>query len=309
MLLGLPNLIEFKHSLMVLALEKIIQEGRSDSVSAIRTLYIDKSYYNGNNSVKDVLKAASTVMRHLNNITKLDINVANYHSKESLTIFYVTLSNMTQLTELTLMNHFNDNVHLLPVIEAIGHQLKLLDCDCKNYTSLDVSLDVLDQCRKLRVLRIKVSWSWDTSNMNEQSYGSDLQEEFTPFYHLQELHLNSITCDHLNSALLKSLIASPVLQELKLVSTHIVTDHILKAAFNHVNELGEQLAFTSLRTLELRHYHTFDTDYYISIITHERVPLEVLVVFERELSKIAKRNLEQFDIDIIERRIVDCCCH
>ena len=307
MLLNLPNLIEFKHSLMVLALEKIIQNGRADRVSAIRTFCIDKSYYNSNISEKDVLKSASTVMRHLNNITKLDINVGYYNSKESLTTFYVALSNMTQLTELTLVNHCNDNVHLSTIIEAIGHQLKLLDCDCENYTRLDV----LDQCRELRVLRIEVisSWSWNTSNMNEQSYGSDLQEEFTPFYHLQELHLNNITCDHLSSALLKSLIASPVLQELKLVSTHIVTDHILKAAFNHVNELGEQLAFTSLRTLDVGYYDNSDTDYFLSLVTHERVPLEVLVVFEEELSKIAKRNLEQFDIEIIERRIVDYCCH
>ena len=305
LLLGLPNLIEFKHRLMVLALEKIIQDGRADRVSAIRTLCTDESYYNGNISVKDVLKSATTVMRDLNNITKLDVNVAYYHSKESLTTFYVTLSNMTQLTELTLTSHCDDYVHLLPIIEAIGHQLKLLDCSCKNYTRLEV----LGQCRKLCVLRIRV-WSMNTLNMNDKSYGSDLQDAFTPFYHLQKLHIVSITHVHLNSAILKSIFASPVLQEVKLELTRIVTDHILKAAFNHVNERGEQLAFTSLRTLELRHYHTFDTDYYISIITHERVPLDVLVVVEEEmLSKIAKRNLEQFDIEIIERKNVDYCCN
>ena len=296
LLLGLPNLIEFKHPLMVLALEKIIQDGSADSVSAIRTLCIDESYYNGNISAKDVFKSASTVMRHLNNITKLHINVAYYHSKESLTTFYVALSNMTQLTELTLKNHTNDTVHLLPIIEAIGHQLKLLDCSCHNVTSLDV----IGQCRKLCVLRIRV-WSMDTSNMIDKSYGSDLQEAFTPFYYLQELHIVSITHAHLNSALLKSLIASPVLQELKLMATHIVTDHILKATFNHANEEGEQLAFTSLRRLELKRFINLDIDYFIKIVTHERVLLEVLVVYEKEkISKIAGRNLERFDIEIIE---------
>ena len=273
LLLGLPNLIEFKHPLMVLALEKIIQDGRADRVSAIRTLCIDERYYMGNISVKDVLKSATTVMGHLNNFTKLDINVAYYHSKESLTTFYVTLSNMTQLTELTLTSHCDDYVHLLPIIEAIGHQLKLLDYSCKNFTSLDV----LDQCRKLRVLCIKVRNS-NTSNMNDKSYGSDLQEAFTPFYYLQKLHLVSITDAHLNSALLKSLIASPVLQELQLELTHIVTDHILKAAFNHVNERGEQLAFSSLRKLDMGFKYNVDTDYFLSIVTHERVPLEVLAV-------------------------------
>ena len=296
LLLGLPNLIEFKHPFMVFALIDIIQDGRADRVSAIRTLCIDELYHTDNISVKDGLKLAPTVMRHLNNITNLDIRIRFNHSKKSLTTFYVTLSNITQLTELTLTNHTNDTVHLLPIIEAIGHQLKLLDCSCNNFTSLDV----LGQCRKLRVLRIKVGNS-NTSNMNNQSYGSDLQEVFTPFYHLQELHLKNITCDHLNSALLKSLIASPVLQELQLEWTNIVTDHILKAAFNHVNERGEQLAFTSLRRLELKHSFIVDIDYFINIVTHERVPLEVLAVNEEaKISKITRRNLERFDIKIID---------
>ena len=228
----------------------------------------------------------------------LDINVAYYDSKESLKTFYVTLSNMTQLTELTLKSHSSDNVHLLPIIEAVSHQLKLLDCTCKNYSWLDV----IGQCRKLRVLRIK-NWRLNTSNLYDKSYGSDLQEAFTPFYYLQKLHLVSITHAHLNSAILKSLIASPVLQEVKLELTHIVTDHILKAAFSHVNVEGEQLAFTSLRKLDMGFKYNVDTDYFLSIVTHERVPLEVLVVFEKEMiSKIVRRNLERFDIEIIEKK-------
>ena len=304
LLLSLPNLIEFKHLLMVFALVNIIQDGRRDKVSAIRNLYIGTANL-GKFGIRDVLKSVPIVMKHLNNITKLDFVVSLNHYKESLITFYVALSNMTQLTELTLMNHSNDNVHLLSAIEAIGRQLKLLDCSCENYTKLDV----LDQCRELRALRIE-RFCFDISNLYDQSYGSDLQEEITPFYHLQELHLKNITCDHLNSALLKSLIASPVLQEFKLVSTHIVTDHILKAAFNRVNERGEQLAFTSLRRLDVGYYNNSDTDYFLSFATHERVPLEVLVVFAKEMiSKIAKQNLEQFDIEIIERRNVDYCCH
>ena len=305
MLLGLPNLAEFKHRLMVLALEKIIQDGSADRVSAIRTLCTDESYYNSNISVKDVLKSASTVMRDLNNITKLDIKLLYNHSKISFTTFYATVSNMTQLTELTLRNDTNDTVHLLPIIEAIGHQLKVLDCCYQN----DTRFDVISQCRKLRVLRIRVFGN--TSNMNDQSYGSDLREEFTPFYHLQKIHLNNITNAHLNSALLKSLIASPVLQELQLVWTHIVTDDILKAAFNHVNEEGEQLAFTSLRTciLDKGFPYNFNTNYFLRIVTHERVPLEVLVVYGKEMiSKIARRKLERFDIEIIEERNLDIGC-
>ena len=300
MLLSLPNLIEFKHSLMVFALVDIIQDGRADRVSAIRNLYIGTTNF-GNFGVRDFLKFVPIVMKHLNNITNLDITIAFNHYKESITTFYVALSNLTQLTELTLKNHTNDTVHLLPIIEANGHQLELLNCSCRNFTNLDV----IGQCRKLRVLRIKVRIS-NTSNMNGKSYGSDLQEAFTPFYHLQKLHLVSISDAHLNSVLLNSLIASPVLQELKLVSTSIVTDHILKAAFNYLNEDGEQLAFTSLRYLELEHLYIDDTDYFINIVTHERAPLEVLAFNEKaKISKIARRNLERCDIEIIDISLPD----
>ena len=297
-LLGLPNLIEFKHPLMVVALVNIIQDGRANRVSAIRSLYLSNFCNLGE---KDIIKFVQIVLRHLNNITKLESFVEFYYSKESLPTFYVTLSKITQLTELTLMNSSNDNVHLLPALEAIGHQLKLLDCSCSNCPSLDV----LDQCRELRVLRIAVL-GLDASSMNDQSYGSDLDEEFTPFYHLQKLRLVSVTHTHLNSALLKSLIASPVLQELRLQSAPIVADHILKAVFNHVNEEGELLAFTSLHTLYVGDYYISNTDYFISSFTHERVPLEVLGVYKKEMiSKIAKRNLEQFDIEIIETNNID----
>ena len=226
LLLSLPNLIEFKRSLMVFALANIIQDSRPDRVSAIRNLYIGTTNL-GNISIRDVLKFAPMVMRHLNSITKLDITVAFNHYKESLTTFYVTLSNKTQLTELTLKNHCSDKGHLLPILEAIGHQLKLLDCIFHNYSSLGV----LDQCRGLRVLCIRVR-SLNTSNVNDKSYGGDLQEEFTTFYYLQKLHLDNVTHAHFNSALLKSLIASPVLREVKLVSAHIVTDHIIESSFH-----------------------------------------------------------------------------
>ena len=101
LLLGLPNLIEFKHSLMVFALVNIIQDSRPDRVAAIRNLYIGTTNL-GNISVRDVLKFVPMVMRHLNSITKLDTTVAFNHYKESLTTFYVTLSNKTQLTELNI---------------------------------------------------------------------------------------------------------------------------------------------------------------------------------------------------------------
>ena len=81
LLLGLPNLREFKHPLMVLALEKIIQDGGVDEVSSLRTLYIDERNLRKLGAT-DVYKSAQTVMNQLINITKLDIFVSFKPCKE-----------------------------------------------------------------------------------------------------------------------------------------------------------------------------------------------------------------------------------
>ena len=264
LLLGLPNLIEFKHPLMVLALEKIIQDGRVDRVSAIRNLYITTYMY--------VLESVQKVMNHLYNITKLDITIPPGPCKMSLTAFSVTVSNMTNLTELTLNVYFHN---VLPILGTIGHQLKLLDLNCLTLPSLDV----IGQCRKLRVLRIKVLGNNAISGIrNYQRYDNDLQEEFTAFQYLQELHLYKLSYIHFKSALIKSLIASPVLRDLTLMAIPFITDKIVRAVFNHINQEGEQLAFTSLCRLELKYYSNI-TNYLINVVSHERVPLEVLVLY------------------------------
>ena len=286
LLLGLPNLVEFKHPLMVIALEKIIQDGRAARVSAIRNIYIRMRKL-GKFTETDVLKSAQMVMKHHNNITMLDITVQSKPCKKLLTTFALTVSTMSQLTELT-WNEYSCTDTIVPtcILEAVGHQLKLLDLRCK----IPFSLDVIDQCRKLCVLRI-TNRNW---YMNDPSYDSDLLEQFTPFPRLQELHLIGLNNSHFKLALFKSLIASPVLQDLKLVRIPIFTDNILKAAFSHVNKEGEQLAFTSLRKLMLINCD-FITKYLEQIVTHERVPLESLSVQEEVTEKLLL-NLEPYDI-------------
>ena len=283
MLVGLPNLVEFKHPLMVLALEKIILGSRADRVSAIRNLYIrgknldrvsamrDKNFRWSNPRIFSetyVFKPAQVVIKHLNNITILDIIVPCYLCKESLNNLSVTVCNMNHLTEMT-WEEFSGTDTVFPIIEAVGHQLRLLDLCCKSY----FEFDVIDQCRKLRVLRIS-----NHTEINNESYGSDLLEQFTPFPYLQELHLTGLNNSHLKPVLLKSLIASPVLRDLKLVEIPILTDDIVEAAFSHVNEDEEQLAFTSLRKLVLWKCDCITKSLEKLAVTREGVPLELLSV-------------------------------
>ena len=208
------------------------------------------------------------MIKHLNNITILDIIVPCYLCKESLNNLSVTVCNMNHLTDLT-WEEFSGTDTVFPIIKAVGHQLRLLDLCCKSYNEFDV----IDQCRKLRVLRIS-----NHTEIKNESHDSDLLEQFTPFKHLQELHLTGLNNSHLKPALLKSLIASPVLRDLKLVSIPIFTDNIVEAAFSHVNEDEEQLAFTSLRKLVLWECDCITKSLEKLVVTREGVPLELLSV-------------------------------
>ena len=307
MLLGLPNLIEFRHPLVVYALQKIIQDGRADKVSSLRTLYIGDEtclefrvtsvHVQGvrNNHgfvVTDVSKAANVVINHLINITKLTITLQSDPCTKILTNLSLTVPTMNHLTELTVKEFSHTNTIVL-IIEALGHQLRLLDLLVRDY----FSLGVIDQCRELRVLRLANSITIGPhSRITDRRYGIDLQEEFTPFQYLQVLCLSKLNRSHFKPTLLKSLIASLVLQDLKLVSVPIFTDNIVKATFTHVNEEGKQLAFTSLRKLILKNCHAI-TNYLENVVTHERVPLEMLTI--ERCSALTERHLwhlERFDL-------------
>ena len=290
-LLGLPNLIEFKHLLVGFALEMIIQDGRADRVSSLHTLYINDASCDPF-GVTDVYKSGQVVINQLINITKLHITVLTKLCKESLSNFSLTVSTMSQLTELTWQESFYRNSDtIVRILGSIGHQLRSLYLCGEIY----FCLDVIDQCRNLRVLSI-ANIRQHQCNTNDPSYGSDRHEQFTPFHHLQELYLSRINHFHFKRALLKSLIASPVLQDLKLESLSVFTDHIVEAAVTHINEEGEQLAFTSLRKLEIKCCDSITnqalTNYLENVVSQEQVPLEMLTIERCSASDVARSGAE-----------------
>ena len=271
LLLGLPNLIEFKHPSMIVALEKIIQDGRADRVSALRNLHINDTSIR-EYGVTDALRSAQIVMKYLKNITKLHITVSPEPSEDSRTSFAQTVCAMSNLTELT----WNESLYgdtVFPIIRDLGRQLTVLVLSGNTL----YWLYLIDKCENLRVLHITDIGAL-VSNTYDQTYDDeDLEEEedFTLFKHLQELNLSAINYDHFNPALFKSLLASPALKYLVLQCVPIFTDDIVKAVFSHVNQDGDQLAFTSLLQLELDNCD-YITNYLETILTHDRVPLEVV---------------------------------
>ena len=267
LLLGLPNLIEFQHPAMVPALEQIIKDGKTERVSALRNLYIDyKLTYNSDRIIK------------------------------------LAASKLTCLTHLTMKGLACCTHAIVPTIKAVGHQLKLLNFSCAFSSELYNISDAINQCRELRILRIRLHRNGRRDpGFSTRNHWDDLIEEFTPFCYLQKLHLFGLNQPFLNLPLMTSLIASPLLQELELVSMPDLTDCVLQAAFNHTNYRGEQLAFTSLRKIKLKSCICVTT-YSEIVFTDERVPLESLdVSYCRNLTDndIASMNLERFQMDVI----------
>ena len=280
LLLGLPNLTEFQHPAMVLALEQIIKDGQTERVSALRNLYV----YTGDEldcEFDRVVKSAQMVMKHLGNITKLDITENSMACNENLTGLYKLVSKLTFVTDMTIEYYSKDIHDIVNTLKAVRHQLRLLDLCCPTASpcnELCSISDAVNQCRELRVLRLNLKHHAMIDLLSlHQDYGNDLMEEFTPFCYLHKLHLEGMLQSDFKSALCKSLIASPLLQNLRLVSMPNLTDHVIRAAFNHINDEGEQLAFRSLRTLSLSCCN-YVTNYLESVVTDEKVPLESLDV-------------------------------
>ena len=297
LLLGLPNLIEFKHPAMVLALEQIIKDGETEKVSALCNLYI------GDELDEDfdlVVKSAQVVLNHLGNITKLDLFERCNTCNQDLRSLHKSFSRLTCLTHLTITYYSRHTHVIVPIAKAVGHQLKLLDICCWFIEDEYRISNAINQCRELRILRIKIR----RSNEDElepcyEDYGCDPTEELTPFCYLHELHLEFLMQSCLKPALCKSLFASPLLQEVTLLDVANFTDHVLKDAFNHTNHRGEQLAFTSLRKLTV-HSCDFISDLLGSVVTDERVPLEYLRV--TECCKVTEMEfwfLGRFQMDVV----------
>ena len=304
LLLGLPNLIQFKHSAMVPALEQIIKDGKVERVSALRNLYIDGRV---TQNLERVGKSAQVVMQYLGHITELDITQSNYtFSKKSIDL-HVSISRLTCLTHLTVKGlscHTHDAVNIL---KAVGHQLRLLDFCCELSHELYNISGAIDQCRELRTLRVKLrnNGTGETES-SDQNYGNDQAEIVTPFSYLHELSLEGFNQSNYKSALFKSLFASPLLQELTLVDVANLTDHVLQAAFNHTHDEGEQLAFTSLRKLTIVSCD-FVTNYLENVVTDGRVPLEYLNIAECwNVTDANQWNLERFQMDILHGYTYNC---
>ena len=300
-LLGLPDLIEFKHPAMALALENIIQSGNLHKVSALCNLYIeDNGLWELDAAVG--LRSGAVVLNHLQNITTLDIRGRNNSDFEAVASLIEFVDKLLFLTNLTLHNFRDCELLLAVAVKSLGHQFRLLDLAFKSHNqhNLDDNLsypvgDLIEQCREIRVLRLRFPCHFSEErltflssmyneypkyNYNTDDYGSKLSvEEITPFPYLQELTMIGVFQSNLKPAIFAALITSPALQHLRLTNVSNFTDHVLEAAWNYTNQEGDQLTFTSLRTVRLASC-SFISSPFLNCITDEKVPLEFIEVHD-----------------------------
>ena len=276
-LLGLPDLIEFKHPAMVVALENIIRSKYHHRVSALRNLYVEGNGRWEPNAVK--LKTSAVVLKHLRNITTLDIREDYSDDTKALASIIVSVPKLLYLTNLTLHNFHGCEDLLEAAVKYLGHQFRLLDL-ISFYNKVYPFGEIFDRCRKIRVLRFRVQgdnyWSPFLGNILTD-YGSKLSEEvFTPFPNLQELIIDNISLHNLKPAMFASLITSPALQHLELRRVSTFTDHVLEAALNYTDNEGEQLTFTSLRTFRMEYCNHISSKFLYRITDAKKVPLKSL---------------------------------
>ena len=304
-LLGLPNLIEFHHPLMIVALQKIIEDEKANVLTkSLRNIHIGKNCFQQaeDNLVNADLSDVQPLIETLH-ITKVKVT-ADLDMDKSSASFLRSISKLRHLTELRLA-HLED-WGLFMILKSIGRQLEILDVHCD---VLDDHIypwsDAIDQCRELRRLRLKLkSGTFLPSNRN---YGNNLQEKYTPFQKLRELHLVNFEQAYVSSTVFKSMITSPALQTLILDQVPGFTDHVLQAALEHTNSQGEQLAFTSLTKLTLIEC-PYITDYVEDLVTLSKVPLTTLCIRRcANIDGMLSWNCDRFDMNFIHSRATLAC--
>ena len=291
-LLGLPNLIEFHYPLMIVALQKIIEDEKADMlINSLQNIFIGKQCFQ--HAEDDLVNVDLQTLIRRFQITKIKV-AADLNMDKSSASFIRSICKLRHLTELRLA-HVED-WGLFMILKSVGHQLEILDIHCD---ALDDHIypwsDAIDQCRELRVLRLQIRTSiFLPSNRN---YGNNVHEKYTPFQKLQELHLVGFEQSYISSVVFKSMITSPVLQTLMLDQVPGFTDHVVQAALEHTNSQGEQLAFTSLTKLTLIAC-PYITDYVEDLVTLSKVPLTTLCI--RRCANVDGINswiLDRFDMN------------
>ena len=158
-LLGLPNLIEFHYPLMIVALQKIIEDEKADMLTnQLRNICIGKQCFQQaeDDFVNVDLSDVQSLIRRFQ-ITKIKIT-AELNMDKSSASFTRSICKLRHLTELRLA-HVED-WGLFMILKSVGHQLEILDTHCD---ALDDHIypwsNAIDQCRELRVLRLQLRTS------------------------------------------------------------------------------------------------------------------------------------------------------
>ena len=155
LLLGLPNLKEFKHPAMILALEQIIKDGKTERVSAIPNLYIDGKV---THDFDRIVKSSQVVINHLGNyITKIDIT--NSPRAFSENVLDTPDSRLPLLTHLTVESFTCYAIVTVPIIKAVGGQLTLIDIFYYSNPEVYNINDAIKHCSNLHIFHVEACGS------------------------------------------------------------------------------------------------------------------------------------------------------
>ena len=220
-IMGLPKLERLRHLLMTNVLAELTEEEAHIGLKCFEEIVL--SVYWNPIQIKlryDILQKAPEFAMTCN-ISKVDLHLLG-HDHISLTELLMPLTKLDTITLYSLSNRHSES--LLTVLESKGHQLKNLHLNKVNKT---ISLeDIVRICPSLCKFTLK--YFYVVAFANDQKKQLEEPSDMPYLNNLEELtlaHLSEETC---SSVMLKTLLASPHLEKIKLTSVEVMSnDHLL----------------------------------------------------------------------------------
>ena len=218
-IMGLPKLEYVIHLLMTNVLAKLTNEEAHIGLKCMERFALLECPYGIQKKLRyDILQKAPEFAVECN-INKVDLDLEG-HTHVSLTDLLMPLTKLDTIFLYDLSNRHKES--LLTVLESKGHQLKNLYLkDVVDTISLH---DIVRTCPSL----CKFTLNYSVISAHDQKKQQEEPSDMPYLSNLEELTLANLSEEICSSVILKTLLASPHLEKIKLTSVEVMSnDHLL----------------------------------------------------------------------------------
>ena len=244
-IMGLPKLESLIHVLMTNVLAELTEEEAHIGLKCMETFTVPECSDGIQNKLRyDILQKAPEFAKTCNISTVL-LRLQGY-AHLSLTELLMPLTKLDTIYLYKLSNCHNES--LLTVLESKGHQLKNIHL---NDVFGTISLhDIVRTCPSLCKFTLKYVYADAYVSAKDQKNQLEEAKDMPYLSNLEELTLANLSENICSEAMLKTLLASPHLEKIKLTSVEVMSnDHLLDVHQTCSSYKGNSL--TSLRSFHV----------------------------------------------------------